>query len=299
MNSTFTAVDLSRLPFPDVVEPLDFETIRAAMLADFSARNPEYSALLRSDPACKLLEEFAYRELLLRNRINAAAKAITLAHAEGADLDHLAARYNVARLVLDPGDASARPPVPPTFEPDVDLRRRVQLAFEGLSTAGPTGAYIFHALGAHPDVRDASVESPAPGEVLVTVLARSGTGAPAPEVLSAVDAALNAEDVRPLCDQVSVQAASIVPYEVAAVLTLYPGPDAAVVVAEATSRVDAYIEGSRRLGRDVTRSGLFAALHVEGVQNVALAHPSADVMVTAAQASYCTQRAVLVGGTDE
>ena len=79
--------DLSSLPHPSVIEALSFEAIFGALQADFQSRYPQYSALLASDPAIKLLEVAAYREVLLRNRINAAAKASLLAFATGSDLD--------------------------------------------------------------------------------------------------------------------------------------------------------------------------------------------------------------------
>jgi len=299
MTGTFTAVDLSRLPFPAVVEPLDFETIFAAMLSDLRARYPDFSALLESDPAYKLLEVAAYRELILRARVNDAAKAITLAYAVGSDLDHLAANFNVQRLLITPANPTALPPVPAVYESDTDLRRRVQLAFEGLSTAGPVGAYLFHTLGAHGDVLDASVDSPTPGVVVVAVLSRVGDGTASPALQAAVDAALNAESVRPLTDMVQVQSAAIVPYAVAATLTLYPGPDAAVVLADAQARLAAYNAANHRLGRDITRAGVIAALCTAGVQNVALATPAADIVITPAQAPWCTGTSVTLGGFDE
>lgn len=299
MPGAFTAVDLSRLPFPAVVETLSFDAILAAMLADLIARDATFTALVESDPAFKVLEVAAFRETLLRQRVNEAAKAVTLAHAIGSDLDQIAARYNIARLMLAPGDPDAVPPVAPTYETDVELRRRVQLAFEGLSTAGPRGAYLFHALGADPDVLDAAADSPTPGIVIVSVLSRTGDGTASAELLDAVDATLNADEVRPLTDQVTVQSAEIIEFAIDAELTIFPGPDSAVVVAEALQSVERYVDESHRIGRDVTRSGLFAALHVEGVQNVALVNPAADVVVTASQAPYCTGRAIVVVGVDE
>jgi len=299
MPGTFTAVDLSRLPFPAVVEPLDFESIFAAMLADLRARAPAFTALVESDPAYKVLEVAAYRELILRQRVNDAAKAVTLAYAVGSDLDHIAARYNVARLVIDPGDVNAVPPRDPIFESDADLRRRVQLAFEGFSTAGPAGAYIFHSLGADGDVLDASVDSPTPGVVVVSILSRSGDGTALAPLLAAVDAALSAEDVRPLTDQVFVISAVIVPFDITAALTLYPGPDAEVVLADANARLTDYLERNQRLGRDVTRAGIIGALVTEGVMNVALSSPVADIVITPAQAARCISRDITVVGTDE
>jgi phage-related baseplate assembly protein len=299
MAGAFTAVDLSRLPFPAVVENVDFETILAAMLFDLRERDPAFTAIVESDPAYKILEVAAYRETLIRLRVNEAAKAVTLAYAAGADLDQIAARYNVERLVLDPGNPAAIPPITPTLEPDEDLRRRVQLAFEALSTAGPEGAYIFHTLGAHPDVLDASAFSPTPGVVTVSVLSRVGSGVPAAPVLAAVTSTLSADNVRPLTDQVNVQAAAILTFAVTAALTLYPGPDSAVVTQAATAALDDYLARNRKLGRDITRAGVIASLYVEGVQNVSLTSPAADVVTTAAQAAFCTAKTITVAGTAE
>lgn len=288
MSGTFTAVDLSRLPFPSVVEPLDFETIFSAMLTDLRARMPAFSALVESDPAYKLLEVAAYRELMLRQRVNDAAKAVTLAYATGSNLDHLAANFNVTRLLLDAGDPDAFIPRPPIYEADADLRRRVQLAFEGLSTAGPVGAYVFHALGASPDVADVAAISDTPGIVDIYVLSRGASGTPAPAVLAAVEATLTAENVRPLTDQVRVFPAPVIPYTVEADIEVFSGPDGAVVAAAADAAVQQYVEQMRRIGLPVARSGLFAALHQPGVRNVTLSQPAADISVNAHQVAICT-----------
>ncbi len=141
--STFTAVDLSRLPAPEVVESLDFEVIFADMLATLQQLDPQFTALTESEPAYKLLQVAAYREMNLRQRANDSVRAVMLAYAKGADLDHLGALLGVQRYVLDEGNPALS--VPPTYESDADFRRRIQLAPEGFSVAGPEGAYIFHA----------------------------------------------------------------------------------------------------------------------------------------------------------
>jgi len=299
--SGYSAIDLSLLPVPDVVETLDYEVILAAMKADLAARAPDLAAVLalESEPVVKLLEVCAYREVLIRARVNDAAQAVTLARATGTDLDNLAALFGVARLVINPGDPLAVPPVAPTLESDADLRRRAQLALEGFSTAGPEGAYVFHALSADADVLDVSATSPSAGDVLVTVLSRTGSGtAPAP-LLATVQAALNADDVRPLCDNVVVQSAAIVSYAITATLYFYPGPDSAVVMAAAQAAATAYAAAQHRIGRDVTISGLHAALHQPGVQRVVLTSPSAALTIGSAQASWCTAITLINGGVDE
>ena len=90
-------IDLDKLAQPDVVEELNIETIYQQLVNDFKILYPNYSAVLESDPVVKLLELYAYRESLIRARINNAAKSQLLAFATGADLDHLAAFYGVKR----------------------------------------------------------------------------------------------------------------------------------------------------------------------------------------------------------
>lgn len=298
MAGAFTAVDLSQLPFPDAVDALDFETILTAMLADLRARDPLFSALVESDPAFKIMEVCAYRELLLRQRVNEAVKAVTLAYAEQADLEQIAARYDVQRLQLVAENPATTPATPAVYEDDDSLRRRVQLSFEGFSTAGPEGAYVFHALGADADVLDVAVASPAPGVVSVAVLSRQGNGTPSPALLAAVDATLSAQDVRPLTDNVEVVPGNIIDYSVTASLVLFDGPDATVVIDAARAAMQAYASASHRLGRDITLSGVYAALHQPGVQRVVLAAPAANIVTAWNQAAYCNGITLSAGGTD-
>lgn len=299
MAGSFTAVDLSRLAAPDAVETLDFETVLAEMLADLRSRDPAFSALLESDPAYKVLEAAAYRETLIRQRVNEAVKAVMLAYAAGADLDHIAARYDVERLLIQAANDNTIPPTPAVYEDDESLRRRVQLSFEGFSTAGPEGAYIFHALGADADVLDASAYSPTPGVVEVAVLSRIGSGTASSELLDAVEAILSADDVRPLTDNVTVKSATVNEYTVAATITTFQGPDAAVVIQAAQNAVAAFVAKNHRLGRDVTLSGIYAALHQEGVQNVTLTSPAASIVNDWDEAAFCTGITLVNGGTGD
>lgn len=295
-DATFTAVDLSRLPAPQVVEPLDYETILAEMVASLRLILPDFQPL-ESEPAVKVLQIVAYRELHLRQRINEAALAVMPAYARGADLDNLAALLGVRRFELDPGDPVLG--IPPTMESDTDLRRRMVLAPEGYSVAGPEGAYIFHALSADPDVLDASATSPAPGEVVVSILSRTGNGTASPALIEAVAAHVSADALRPLTDHVTVRSAEVVPYTVNATVTTFSGPDGSVVMAEAQRRIQEYVAASHRLGRDITISGLHAALHVEGVHRVVLAQPTADIIIGRHQAPYCSSLTVTYAGTGE
>lgn len=293
------AIDLSRLPPPQVVQVPDFEALLAELKADLGARLVSLAPALtlESEPVVKLLEAFAYRLVLERDRSNQASRAVMTAFATQGDLDHLGLLVGVTRLIITPADPIANTPA--VLEGDDDLRRRIVLAPEGFSTAGPEGAYVFHALSASGQVRDASCTSPAPGEVVVTVLSRAGDGSASAELLDLVEVALSASDVRPLTDHVTVQSATIVAYAVQAQVFTYVGPDPTLVVDESRRRLAGYVAETFALGRDVTRSGLFAAMHVAGVQRVVLTAPAADVVVDPTQAAGLTTAEVAYAGTAE
>lgn len=295
--STFTAVDLSRLPLPDVFEQLDFERLLAQRVAEFKRFMPDYDALIESDPVYKVLQASAYRELMLREQFNQRARSLFLAYAQGADLDNLAAPFGVTRKQLAPADPEAVTPA--RFETDAEFRRRIQLAPEGVSVAGPEGAYIFHTLSADTGVLDASATSPTPGEVVVTVLGRDGDGTPSAELLAKVDKLLQSGEVRPLTDMVTVAPAQIISYTVDADLTTYDGPDSAVVIAEAHRRLATFMAEAHRLGRDIAVSAIYAQLHTEGVQRVRLRSPLTDLTIDRTQSAHCAQVTINHVGTDE
>ncbi|MDQ8022188.1 MAG: baseplate J/gp47 family protein [Moraxellaceae bacterium] len=298
-------IDLSQLPPPDIIEPAEFEALLAERKAALVALHPveERAAIaqtleLESEPIVKILQENAYRELLLRQRVNESARAVMLAFATGADLDQLAANFNVKRLVVQEGNPSAVPPVPEVLESHAALRERAQGAFEGLSVAGPRLAYEQKARSADGRVADASAISPEPCEVLVSVLQIDGDGTASPDVLAIVAGALSEEDVRPLGDRVTVQSGEIVGYEIEAVIYPPPGPEAEPIVAAARARAEAYRDERRRLGRSIRRSALFKALHVDGGY-VDLIKPAADIVLDRTQAAHCTSFLVTAGESDD
>lgn len=299
-------VDMSQLPAPDVIEALDFERIysaRKARLIDLFPveKQADIAATLtlESEPLVKLLQENAYEVLILRQRINEAARATMLAFATGADLDHIAANYGVQRLVIQPAKTDTVPPLAAMMESDTALRKRTQQAFEGLSVAGPRHAYVFHARSADGRIADASAISPKPCEVIVTILAREGDGTASNELLAIVDKALNDEDIRPVADYVTVQSAIIHPYRIDATLFIFPGPEIEPIMAAAKAQLNSYVATQRRLGRDIRRSAIFSALHVAGVQRVELREPAVDVVLGPTAAAYCLGTVVSMGGSDE
>ena len=267
-----TLNDLSSLPSPAVFEALSFEAILDELRADLQARYPGYTALLASDPAVKILEVAAYREVLLRNRINAAAKASLLAFATGSDLDHLAAFYGVTRLA---------------DEADEALRQRTRLRLIGFSNAGGAAHYRFWALSASPDVADVEVDSPRPGLVRISVLGKAHTEGDEQTVsnatLEAVRSVVLRDDIRVLTDTVEVLPAELLPITVAARIWLYPDTPLAAFDAIAPSFKQA-LAAQAGLGWDLTLSWIIARLQHPGVHKVELLTPSTDTRASANQA---------------
>lgn len=300
----FTAIDLSLLPLPQIVEQIDYEQILAARKAYAISLWPEAQQAeiatrlsMESEPLTKLLEENAYREMLWRQRVNEAALASLLATAHGADLDQLAANFNVRRLVIREPNSMVSPPIARLLEDDDSLRERAQMAWEGLSTAGPRNSYIFHARGADGRVADATAESPSPAVAVVTVQGVSGNGSVDAELLAIVAAYLSDEDRRPVGDRLTVQGAEIIEYQVNAVMHLLTsGPEAEPVLAAARKKLASYVHQRRRLGMQISESAIHAALHVEGVHKVQLGDWK-DISANAYQAPYCTAMNVLQAST--
>lgn len=92
-------IDLSKLPAPKLIEEIDYEIILAEMRAMMREKCPEWTGYeLESDPANKVMEVAAFREMLIRQRVNEAARGVMIAFAKDEDLDHLAAWYPEERL---------------------------------------------------------------------------------------------------------------------------------------------------------------------------------------------------------
>lgn len=290
------SVDFNQLTPPKAVEELDFETIfnerKEALIALWPSnkQNQIRKTLEReSEPLTKLLQENVYREVLLRSKLNAQYRAVLLAYAEGTDLDAKVADYGIQRLIISPEDLTTTPPTPAVYERDEDLRYRASKAFDALSVAGPTSAYEFHSLSADGRVADAYAYSPAPAQALITILQRdSENGAATPELCQKVYDYVSGEKLRPTADRVTVQSVGIIEYQIQAILHHNNLPETDPLLEEAIANINTFINTPKRIGQSIYLSAIFKQLHVSGVERVELICPSADVLVTAFEASFCT-----------
>ena len=256
-------MDLSKLPPPKVIEELDYKKILSDMKAELISKDPEFSALVESDPAIKILEICAWRELLLRQRINNAAHANLLAFSAGSNLEHLGAFYSVFRQV---------------DETDDRFRERISTKISGWSTAGSKDHYIYHALSADPRVKHARAESPRPGLVRISILSNVGDGTPTEALLDSVRSSLVSDEVRVLTDTVEVAGVTMVPVYVSARIGLETGVPHTLISTIEINLIQKF-KDNQKLGWSVHKCWLLAQLFSEGVKHVELLEPWEDVII--------------------
>lgn len=294
MTQSTNAIDLSQLPEPTVVEQINYETILDAGLQEYYRRMDalgiSYTRLRESDPAYKLAEVFAYREMLVRQDANDQARAVLLAYAEGTDLDHKAAERNLQRMVISEATATTEA----VLESNESLRKRVQLAPEGQTTAGSEGSYIFHGLNADARVKDIYPHAPLDelgnptGICNIYVLSTEADGAASEDLLDKVNSALNAKSVRPLTDRPMIYSASIFNYSIQAEIIIDEGPDEDIVLSSCYKAAAAYTNTNHSFNDGVSLSGIYQALHQPGVSRVNLISPAANIDTSLGQVAFCT-----------
>ena len=293
-NSNLTAIDLSQLNPPDVVRQIDFETILKEGLEYFYQSmeevQPNFPRYLESDPAMKLAEAFAYREMLVRKESNEQALSVLLAFAKDNDLDHKAAERNLQRRIISPATENT----PEVKESNDSLRKRVQLAPEGQTTAGSEGSYIFHGLNADPRVKDIYPYAPLDetgnptGICNIYVLSNESDGTAPEDLLNVVSTALNAKSVRPLTDKPIIYSASILNYSIDAEIFIDEGPDENIVLDSCYKAAQEYTKKSHSFNDGISLSGIYQALHQPGVSRVNLISPAGNIDTSIGQVAFCT-----------
>jgi phage-related baseplate assembly protein len=287
-------IDFARLPPPAVIEELDFEVMLARYKADVLAKKPDLARALdlEQSPTNVILEAEAYGEMLVRARVNAAARAVMLAFSTGTDLDNLAAFFNVERMRV-PGQPNAIPAIPDQVELDESLRRRAQLAPEAFSTAGSEGAYIFQALTSDMTIRDVSATKiNEKGGVRICVMNSGSDPVPTNAQILNVVNRLNKKNIKPLTDVISVVPVKVIRTPIVANVTFYPGPDAALIMADIGKALTKVRDRISLIGRDLTRSAIISALNQEGVQSVDLISPADNIVVGMDQCAIITSATV-------
>ncbi|WKT94544.1 baseplate J/gp47 family protein [Brucella anthropi] len=258
-------INLESYPSPDVIEPIEFEQILADMQDELIRLFPaiEPTLALESALSNKLLQVAAFREILVRARVNDAARANLLAFATGADLEHLAAFYDVEKL---------------EGEDDEAFRSRTILAIQARSPAGGANWYKAAARRADVRIRDVAVYREDFWPIIhVAILSRENDGIPDAAMLDAVRTIVTSDDVRPLNDTVVVEAAVQNRTDIEANVWLLPSAP----LADLTPLQDALRKAwttETGIGFDLVPSWVEARLHMAGVQRVEMLNPSAPLV---------------------
>lgn len=265
-----------RLPVFAVLEPLDSERILAdrmtRLIEIWKEHDPPEGAAydvetLEFDPIKIVEETCTYFELLLRDRVNAAAKSVTLAYATGGDLDAIASRYpgGVPRL---------------EGEDDERYRRRIWLSPATLSPHGIEEAYVFWALTADPTLKDATATTiEGTGHVYVTITASGPDPRPTQDQINQVRAYIYDHARKALTDIVSVLPPRLIETKIILDVWLFPGPDAKVAMAALRASLEALVERQAWLAVDLTRMSIAqAAGNVTGVQDVRILEPATNLL---------------------
>jgi phage-related baseplate assembly protein len=270
-------LDPKSLPHFDVLEALNAETILEGRMDRFvelwKEHDPPAGAVydvegLEFDPVKITQESSTYFELLLRDRVNQAARSVTLAYAVGGDLDAIASRY--------PGGVPRLPD-----EDDERYRRRIWLSPATLSPHGTEEAYVFWALSADRTLHDASATTvEGTGRVKIAIMRSAADPLPTQTQLLAVRAFVHAHSRKALTDIVSVVGPTVSETRYELDVWLFPGVDALVAFATLQQSLEDLVTNQGWLGFDHTRMTIAAAAErVNGVADIRIVEPAATVAV--------------------
>ena len=183
-------------------------------------------------------------------------------------------------------------------ETDERYRARIKLAPNAFSVAGSEGAYRFFALSADASITDVAITSNPP-TLMVNVFPLTESGLPSPAVLSAVEAALSPDTVRPLTDIVNVASPTAISYDITATITLLTTADEPTLTTQLQTAAQAYAdEKAAGLGRDIVRSQLIAALSLPGVYSVDVTTPATDMVIAPNEWANARTITVTVAGNN-
>lgn len=184
-------------------------------------------------------------------------------------------------------------------EDDASYYERMRESMESFSTAGPMNGYIYFTKSVSAAVADVVATSPTPGVVDVRVLLQDGQQA-TEAVLKEIEEALNADDVRPLTDTVTVSVPETVSFDVDVTFYIAQPNAASATVIEAAARqaVKDYISWqTSKIGRDINPSYLTAKLMEAGVKRAEVRKPEYTA-VEEIKVAVLGEETVLNGGIE-
>jgi len=157
-------------------------------------------------------------------------------------------------------------------ESDEDFKERIRISFANKSTAGSALTYKAFALSADERIEEVKVLSPSAGIVDVVYYSSE-----ADEIMQErIENTLNADDVRPLTDLVQVKKANEILMNIEGEITIKSGVDASSVYMNAIDNLKTL---TFSIGEDVSVAKIIKTLMVDGVVDVNLTNPTANIEI--------------------
>ncbi|MDG3580419.1 baseplate assembly protein [Rhizobium sp. YJ-22] len=266
-------IDLTRLRRPDVLETVNQPAMLDAAIARFivewnaqRAKDPALPAytteMIKGETAVGLLRAWTLERTVDRERVNDAIEALLAVRAHNADLENLVAGRNIERIVIRPATADT----PAVLESDASLLRRYLASFDK-AAPGSANRYLYEAWAAWPQnddktlgLWDAAVNGfdihGRRGDDDIVIIGPAGR-LPTEEERLLIRAAVTNPSIKPNAISISVLPAIRAEYHASFVVELPTGPDPAIVVAEAETRVRAAAIERTMIGGEVP-AGLLA-----------------------------------------
>lgn len=167
-------------------------------------------------------------------------------------------------------------------ESDERFRRRLYFVIESKSTAGSSGMYEYWALSYSSNIAAAyAYAEPDTGVATIYILEQGGS-IPSQATLDAIALYINADDVRPMCDLLDMQAASQVNYNVVLVVDYYPS--AAAYIDEQLTLLESQVEELAEVNQDILGRDIIPneyvrlGMNLEGTYDVTVTEPAATAI---------------------
>lgn len=185
-------------------------------------------------------------------------------------------------------------------ESNENYYERMRESMESYSTAGPINGYVYWTKSVSSAVSDVAVSSPTPGVVDVRVLLQDGQEATS-AILEEIKEALNADEIRPLTDTVTVSTPDTVEFEIDTTFFIPQSSSESATAIEAAVRnaVDEYATWqTQKMGRDINPSYLIQMMMEAGAKRVEVRQPVFTAVEDIAVGKL-TAKTVLNGGLED
>lgn len=186
------------------------------------------------------------------------------------------------------------------IEDDDTLASRVYTAQSRYSVAGPEDAYRYWITQFNASISDIYIASPQAGTVLIEFILDGGV-LPNSAMVSSLASYLADENIRPLTDNVTVQAPSTSTFNVT--VTYYinrsDASKAATIQAAVSQAVSDYVTWQQsKIGRDINPDKLISLMEAAGAKRVTVTYPVYTV-ISAGTVAQLGTKSVTYGGLED